>query len=45
MITQHRIVLRSCANYEGLSKGHFRVAVRAQSDNGLLTAAIAESLA
>lgn len=45
MITKHRIVLRSCANYEGLSNGHFRAAVRAHSDNGLLTAAIAESLA
>jgi threonine-phosphate decarboxylase len=44
MITQHGIVLRSCANYDGLSVRHFRVAVRAHSDNALLTAALAEAI-
>ena len=44
MITQHGIVLRSCANYEGLSAGHFRVAVRTPSDNALLATALAEAL-
>lgn len=44
MIVEHRIVLRSCENYEGLSKGHFRVAVRSQGDNDRLAAALAETL-
>jgi threonine-phosphate decarboxylase len=44
MITEHGIVLRSCANYEGLSDGHFRAAVRSDSENALLAAAIAETI-
>jgi len=44
MIIEHQIVLRSCANYENLPPGHFRVAVRAQRENVRLTTAIEESL-
>jgi threonine-phosphate decarboxylase len=44
MIVEHRIVLRSCANYEALSGGHFRAAVRTQSENKKLTAAVAKVL-
>jgi threonine-phosphate decarboxylase len=44
MIVAHRIVLRSCANYEALPAGHFRVAVRMQEENARLSTAIAESL-
>jgi threonine-phosphate decarboxylase len=44
MITEYGIVLRSCANYYGLAEGHFRVAVRAHSENVLLTSALAEAI-
>jgi threonine-phosphate decarboxylase len=44
LITQHGIVTRSCANYDGLAGGHFRVAVRADSENAILTAALAEAI-
>jgi threonine-phosphate decarboxylase len=44
LITQHGIVLRSCANYDGLSVGHFRVAIRADSENAILAAALAEAI-
>ena len=44
MITKHRIVLRSCSNYEGLGEDHFRVAVRTDSENQLLTTALADTL-
>jgi threonine-phosphate decarboxylase len=33
MITEHRIVLRACANYENIDSRHFRVAVRSQDEN------------
>jgi threonine-phosphate decarboxylase len=33
MIVQERIVLRSCANFEGLMPGHLRVAVRSEVEN------------
>lgn len=36
MITEHRIVLRACANYENLDSRHFRVAVRSQDENDRL---------
>jgi threonine-phosphate decarboxylase len=41
MIVDHRIVLRSCANYEGLSAGHFRAAVRTAEENARLLNALA----
>ena len=44
MIVQHRIVLRSCANYEALSAGHFRAAIRAERENDKLAAAVAKAL-
>ena len=33
MIVTHHIVLRNCANYEGLDPGHFRAAVRTREEN------------
>lgn len=44
MIAEHRIVTRSCNDYEGLSENHFRVAVRTPKENSKLVTAIAESL-
>lgn len=45
MIVNHRIVLRSCANYEALPEGHFRACVRTPSENERLVAAVKASLA
>jgi threonine-phosphate decarboxylase len=33
MILEEQIVLRSCANFEGLAPGHLRVAVRSEPEN------------
>lgn len=33
MLVEQQIVLRSCANFEGLEGGHLRVAVRSETDN------------
>lgn len=33
MIVEHKIVLRSCTNFEGLAAGHLRIAVRSEADN------------
>ena len=33
MIIEERIVLRSCANFEGLAAGHLRIAVRSEHEN------------
>jgi len=44
LIVEHRIVLRSCANYEALPAGHFRAAIRTQSENKKLATAVAKSL-
>ncbi len=33
MIVEEQIVLRSCANFEGLAAGHLRVAVRSEQEN------------
>jgi threonine-phosphate decarboxylase len=33
MIGQEHVVLRSCANFEGLAPGHLRVAVRSEPEN------------
>lgn len=41
MIRKHHIVLRNCANYEGLSNSHLRVAVRTNADNERLIEALA----
>jgi threonine-phosphate decarboxylase len=40
LIREHHIVLRHCANYEGLSDRHLRAAVRAESENGRLVEAL-----
>lgn len=40
MIVDHHIVLRNCANYEGLMPGHFRAAVRTQEENTRLQKAL-----
>jgi threonine-phosphate decarboxylase len=44
LIVQHRIVLRSCANYEALQEGYFRVAIRAESENDKLAKAVSKAL-
>jgi threonine-phosphate decarboxylase len=33
MIVEHKIVLRSCTNFEGLAAGHLRIAVRSEVEN------------
>jgi threonine-phosphate decarboxylase len=33
MIVEEKIVLRSCANFEGLAPGHLRIAVRSELEN------------
>jgi threonine-phosphate decarboxylase len=45
MITQHRMVLRSCANYEGLDATYYRTAVRNEAENRRLVEALACELA
>jgi threonine-phosphate decarboxylase len=40
MIVDHNIVLRNCANYEGLPPGHFRVAVKTPEENTKLEQAL-----
>ena len=44
MITRHHIVLRSCANYEGLDATYLRTAVRTETENRLLLEALAVEL-
>jgi threonine-phosphate decarboxylase len=44
MILKYRIVLRSCGNYEALAKGHFRAAVRTQSENKKLAIEVMKAL-
>ncbi|MFT4112594.1 pyridoxal phosphate-dependent aminotransferase [Silvibacterium sp.] len=39
MIREHRIVLRDCANYEALERGHLRIAVRTEAENARLVQA------
>jgi threonine-phosphate decarboxylase len=41
MIREHHIVLRNCANYEGLSNDFLRAAVRTETENKLLIDALA----
>lgn len=40
----HRIMIRSCGNYPGLTKEHYRVAVRSAADNEKLAAALKQVL-
>jgi threonine-phosphate decarboxylase len=44
MIVRHGIVLRSCANYEGLDHRYYRVAVRTEAENHRLVAALSREL-
>ncbi len=44
LITEHRVVLRSCANFEGLDEHYFRIGVRTRSQNELLVQALKEVL-
>lgn len=44
MIVDHRIVMRSCANYEALPEGHLRGAVRTRTENNQLVAAVKSAL-
>jgi threonine-phosphate decarboxylase len=44
LIVEHRVVLRSCANFEGLGEHYFRIGVRTRSQNELLVRALNEVL-
>jgi len=44
LIVEHRVVLRSCANFEGLDEHYFRIGVRTRIDNQLLVEAFAAVL-
>lgn len=44
MIVGHGIVLRACANYEGLPSRHFRAAIRTEMDNKRLSTAITTTM-
>ena len=41
-LLRHHILIRDCANYPGLSRGFFRVAVKTHEDNLKLTEAMRE---
>jgi threonine-phosphate decarboxylase len=43
-IREHHIVLRNCANYEGLGDGFLRAAVRTEAENKLLVDALAHEM-
>jgi threonine-phosphate decarboxylase len=45
LIREHHIVLRNCANYEALSDGHLRAAVRTDSENERLIQALEYEIA
>ncbi len=44
LIREHHIVLRNCANYEGLGDGHLRAAVRTDPENERLVEALAHEV-
>jgi threonine-phosphate decarboxylase len=44
MIREHHIVLRNCANYEGLGDGFLRVAIRIEAENDRLINALASEV-
>jgi threonine-phosphate decarboxylase len=44
MILVHHLVLRNCHNYEGLSDGHLRSAVRTESQNETFIKAVRQTL-
>jgi threonine-phosphate decarboxylase len=45
MIAEEQIVLRSCANFEGLAAGHLRIAVRSDAENERLVHGLERVLA
>jgi len=44
LIVEHRIVLRSCANFEGLNDQYFRIGVRTRLQNEMLVRALKDVL-
>jgi threonine-phosphate decarboxylase len=44
MIVEEQIVLRSCANFEGLAPGHLRIAVRSEVENERLIRGLERTL-
>jgi threonine-phosphate decarboxylase len=44
LICEHHIVLRSCANYEGLGDGYLRSAVRTETENERLINALSDEV-
>lgn len=44
LITKHQIVVRSCANFEGLDADFLRVGIRSRADNERLVAACAQMI-
>jgi len=44
LIVEHRVVLRSCANFEGLDEHYFRIGVRTRLQNERLVRALMEVL-
>ena len=44
LIAEHRVVIRSCANFDGMDEGYFRIGVRTNPENRMLVRALAEEL-
>jgi threonine-phosphate decarboxylase len=44
LIVEQRVVVRSCANFEGLDEHYFRVGVRTRAENQFMLTALAQSL-
>jgi len=44
LIVEHRVVIRSCANFEGMDERYFRIGVRTNPENQILVRALAEEL-
>ncbi|MGK4432083.1 threonine-phosphate decarboxylase CobD, partial [Yersinia enterocolitica] len=39
-LLQHHILIRHCANYPGLTRDHYRVAIKSATDNQRLVTAL-----
>lgn len=44
LIAKHRVVIRSCVNFEGMDEQYFRIGVRTNPENRMLVSALAEEL-
>jgi threonine-phosphate decarboxylase len=44
LIVEHRVVIRSCANFEGMDERYFRIGVRINPENRMLVRALTEAL-